>query len=44
MQEQLQQMLNNPMMQSVLNNPEMLRSIFQSNPVVRDVRGAALTA
>lgn len=37
MQEHVAQMLNNPMMQAVLNNPDLLRSIFQSNPAIRNL-------
>eukprot|EP00193_Tetraselmis_chui_P009470 CAMPEP_0177768520 /NCGR_PEP_ID=MMETSP0491_2-20121128/9766_1 /TAXON_ID=63592 /ORGANISM="Tetraselmis chuii, Strain PLY429" /LENGTH=507 /DNA_ID=CAMNT_0019285335 /DNA_START=343 /DNA_END=1866 /DNA_ORIENTATION=+ len=30
-------LMDSPVMQSMLDNPEMLRSIFQSNPAIRDL-------
>lgn len=38
MQEQMASMMNSPMMQTMMNNPELLRSIFQSNPQIQQVR------
>lgn len=37
MQQAMSQMMNNPMMQSVLNDPEMLRNMFSSNPAIQQV-------
>lgn len=33
----LSEAMNNPMMQSLLNNPELMRTMIQSNPMVREV-------
>lgn len=35
--QQMQQMMNSPIVQSLLDNPEFLRSMMQSNPAVRQV-------
>lgn len=43
MQQAMSQMMNNPMMQSVLNDPEMLRNMFSSNPAIQQVSGNLLT-
>lgn len=32
-EEQIQGMMNNPMMQSILNNPQLLRQMLESNPL-----------
>ena len=37
MQQAMSQMMNSPMMQSVLNDPEMLRNMFSSNPAIQQV-------
>lgn len=37
MQQAMSQMMNNPMMQSVMNDPEMLRNMFSSNPAIQQV-------
>lgn len=37
MQQAMSQMMNNPMMQNVLNDPEMLRNMFSSNPAIQQV-------
>ena len=38
MQDYTSQLLNNPMLQGLMNNPELLRSVLTSNPVVSQVR------
>jgi hypothetical protein len=35
-------MMNNPMMQAMLNNPDMLRGILHSHPGVRQVGPCSL--
>ncbi len=35
MQQAMSQMMNNPMMQSVLSDPDMIRNMFQSNPAIQ---------
>lgn len=35
--QQLQQMMDSPIMQNLLQNPEFLRSMMQSNPALRQV-------
>lgn len=42
MQDSIAQMMNSPIMQNMLNNPELLRTMFQANPAVRDVRSFAV--
>lgn len=37
MQQAMSQMMNNPMMQNVMNDPEMLRNMFSSNPAIQQV-------
>jgi hypothetical protein len=37
----MQQMMQSPMMQQLLNNPDMMRNMLQMNPAVREVRWAA---
>lgn len=37
MQDYTSQLLNNPMLQGLMNNPELLRSVLTSNPVVSQV-------
>ena len=37
MQNQMAAMMNSPMMQSMMENPELLRSLFQSNPQIQQV-------
>ena len=37
MQQAMSQMMNNPMMQNVLSDPEMLRNMFSSNPAIQQV-------
>lgn len=37
MQDYTSQMLNNPMLQSLMSNPDLLRSVLRSNPAVNDV-------
>lgn len=34
------QMLNNPMLQGLINNPELLRTVMRSNPAVSQVMQA----
>jgi hypothetical protein len=36
--QQLQQMMNSPVVQNLLENPEFLRSMMQSNPALRQVQ------
>lgn len=38
MQQIMGQMMNSPMMQSVMNNPEVLRNMLQSNPAIAQVQ------
>jgi uncharacterized membrane protein YkgB len=33
--EQMNQMMNNPMVQSMLDNPDFMRNMMESNPQVR---------
>jgi hypothetical protein len=33
----MQQMMQNPMVQQMLNNPETMRNMLQMNPAVREV-------
>lgn len=40
----MQQMMQSPLMQQLLNNPELLRGMLQANPAVRQVRRAARSA
>jgi hypothetical protein len=40
----MQQMMQSPLMQQLLNNPEMLRSMLQMNPAVREVSETAVPA
>ena len=40
MQDQMSAMMNSPMMQSMMENPELLRSILQSNPQIQQVGGS----
>ncbi len=35
--EVMQQMMQSPMMQQVLNNPQFMTSVLQNNPAVREV-------
>ena len=37
MQQMMSQMQDNPAIQSMLNNPDMLRSMLQNNPMVQQV-------
>jgi ubiquilin len=41
--QQLQQMMNSPIVQNLLQNPEFLRSMMQSNPALRQVQCAKRT-
>lgn len=34
----LQQMVQSPLMQQMLSNPELLRNMLQMNPAIREVR------
>ena len=42
MQQAMSQMMNNPLMQHVMNDPEMLRNMFSSNPAIQQVHTAFL--
>lgn len=35
--QQMQQMMGSPIVQNLLDNPEFLRSMMQSNPALRQV-------
>jgi hypothetical protein len=37
--EMMQQAMNSPMMQAMLSDPELLRSILSQNPGIAQVRG-----
>ena len=37
MEEQMAAMMNSPVMQSMMDNPELLRTVLQSNPGIQQV-------
>ncbi len=38
MEEQMAAMMNSPVMQSMLDNPDLLRTVLQSNPGIQQVK------
>ena len=36
----MRQMLNNPMMQAMMSNPDLMRTMLQSNPMIRQMTEA----
>ena len=38
MQQIMGQMMNSPMMQNVMNDPEVLRNMLQGNPAIQQVQ------